>query len=72
MVKWVAEHSAELFSLANIGIGIFLLFFYGVYIKRREVGRGMDTPEKRIVVYEAVGIAFAFVAGGLIIWWYVV
>ena len=52
-------------GLGAIAIGVFLTFFYGVYIKRKEVGPGMDTPMKRIAVYEAVGMGASFICAGL-------
>ena len=54
------------FAAVLIAIGIFLFFFHGVYMKRREVGRGMDTPEKRITVYVAIGIGAMFILGGTV------
>ncbi len=47
-------------------IGLFLALFYGLYIKRRDVGPGMDNPEKRIAVYVALGIGAMFLGGGLV------
>ncbi|MEX0703201.1 MAG: hypothetical protein WD069_13990 [Planctomycetales bacterium] len=54
------------FGTVLIAIGAFLTLFYGVWIKRREVGAGLDTPEKRIALYVAIGIGAAFIGGGVI------
>ena len=57
---------ATMFAVAMIAIGIFLACFYGVYIKRKEVGPGIDTPEKRIALYTAIGIGVMFIGGGMV------
>ncbi len=49
-----------------IVIGVLLTLFYGIYVKRKEVGRGADTPERRIVLYAAFGIGAAFIGAGTI------
>ena len=54
------------FSVAMIAIGIFLMLFYGIYMKRRSVGAGVDTPEKRIQLYAAIGMGLAFIGGGVL------
>ena len=59
----------RIFPIAMIAIGIFLTLFYGIYIKRRDVGPGMDTPAKRISMYAAIGIGAAFIGGGAIFLW---
>ena len=55
-----------LLPIVLIAIGIFLTVFYGIYMKRRELGPGIDTPEKRIAVYVAIGIGLAYIGGGMI------
>ncbi|MEX0716906.1 MAG: hypothetical protein WD066_09975 [Planctomycetaceae bacterium] len=56
-------------AIVVIAIGMFLTLFYGVWIKRRDVGPGLDTPEKRIAVYEAIGIGAGFIGAGAILLW---
>ena len=60
------EHFTITFSIVMIVIGTFLALFYGVYMKRRAVGSGMGTPEKRIAVYGAIGIGVMFIGVGTI------
>jgi len=54
------------FPLVMIAIGVFIFWFYGVYVKRKEVGRGMDSPEKRIALYVAVGCGAMFIGLGVV------
>lgn len=53
-------------GIVMIAIGVFLVLFYGIYVKRRDVGTGLDTPEKRIHLYAAIGIGVAFIVPGII------
>lgn len=54
------------FGIAMVAIGVFLAVFYGWYMKRRDVGRGLETPEKRMALYGAIGISALFVGVGLV------
>ena len=54
------------FAIVMIAIGAFLTMFYGIYVKRKEVGPGMDTPSKRIAVYCAIGIGAMFIGDGIV------
>jgi hypothetical protein len=60
------EPFENIFGIVMIAIGVFLTLFYGIYVKRRDVGPGADTPEKRICLYGAIGIGVAFVGVGTI------
>lgn len=57
------------FALGMIAVGAFLTLFYGVWIKRREIGRGLDTPKKRIAVYAAIGMGAGFIGGAAVLLW---
>jgi len=54
------------FGVALIAIGVFLTLFSGLYVKRKEVGGGADTPEKRTHLYAAIGIGSMFIGGGIV------
>ena len=54
------------YAAAMIGIGVFLTVFHGVYMKRKTVGPGIETPEKRIAWYVAIGIGAGFFGGGVL------
>ena len=60
------EPLGTVFGIVMIAIGVFLALFYGVFMKRRDVGSGTDTPEKRISLYEAIGIGAGFIGCGMI------
>jgi uncharacterized membrane protein YhiD involved in acid resistance len=60
------EYLSMLFPIAMIAVGVFLTLFFGIYMKRREVGPGMDTAQKRIAVYVATGIGLMFLGGGMV------
>ncbi|MAE61458.1 MAG: hypothetical protein CMJ49_08900 [Planctomycetaceae bacterium] len=63
MMEWLERQLPAVL----IGIGVFLLWFYGVYIKNREEGRGFDTAGKRIAFYGAMGIGAMFIGGGILL-----
>ena len=56
-----------IFAVGMIIIGVLLLFFFGLYMKRKQIGRGLETTEKRIYLYCAIGIGLAFILGGIIV-----
>ena len=60
------RHFNLIFSVVMIAIGIFLTLFYGVYIKKRDLGPGADTPEKRVAMYAAIGMGVGFIGAGTI------
>jgi hypothetical protein len=57
----------QVFGSVMILLGVLLVLFYGLILKKKEVGKGLGTPEKRIHVYVAFGIGSAFVGGGTIL-----
>ena len=53
-------------GIAFIIIGILLTFIHLYYFKPKEVGKGNDTPEKRISTYASFTYGALFIIPGLI------
>jgi drug/metabolite transporter (DMT)-like permease len=54
-------------GVVMMAIGGFLAAFYGIYLKRRELGTGAETPQKRMALYAAIGMGVLFVGGGIVL-----